>query len=227
MTVQTFNLDPPPGFRGLDPDLPIRRYHRNLPHWRQDGATYFVTFRLADAIPQEQLRALKQWRTIWEKTHPEPRSDADWQQFSREITRKSEAWMDEGYGECVFRNSACAKEMSSALLHFQDERCVTSCFNVMPNHVHAVIKPLPRFELEDVLYSIKRFVSNKVNGLLKRRGELWLQESYDRIIRDCEHLYRVVQYIGRNSACAGFPRDQWCRWIHPDWEAVAWGFRDE
>ena len=51
MTRMTFNLDPPPGFRGLDPHRPVKIYTRNLPHWRQAGASYFVTFHLADALP--------------------------------------------------------------------------------------------------------------------------------------------------------------------------------
>ena len=56
MTVETLNLPPsPPGFRGLHPDLPIKSYHRRLPHWRQMGAIYFVTFRLAGTIPQQVL----------------------------------------------------------------------------------------------------------------------------------------------------------------------------
>ncbi|MBL7041959.1 MAG: transposase [Pirellulaceae bacterium] len=227
MTTETFNLNAPRGFRGLHPDLPIRVYHRRLPHWRQDGATYFVTFRLADSITQEQVRALKRWRAIWERSHPEPRSHEDWYELAREITRKTEAWMDGGYGECVFRNRELADEMSKSLLHFQDERCLTSCFTVMPNHVHAVMKPLDGFELEDILESVKRFVSRKVNTLLDRNGVLWEQESYDRIVRDEEHLYRVVQYIGRNPAKAGLPPEQWIRWVHPDWEQAGWGFRDE
>ena len=37
---------PPPGFQGLRADIPIVIYRRNLPHWRQVGASYFVTFRL-------------------------------------------------------------------------------------------------------------------------------------------------------------------------------------
>ena len=227
MTIETFNLNAPPGFRGLHPDLPIRVYHRHLPHWRQDGATYFVTFRLADSIPQEQLRALKHWREIWERSHPEPRSEKDWEELAREITRKSEAWMDEGYGECVFRNRELAAEISKSLLHFQNERCLTSCLTVMPNHVHAVMKPLGGFELEDVLKSVKQFVTREVNSLLGRSGVLWEQESYDRIIRDEEHLFRVVQYVGRNPAKAGLPREQRVRWMHPDWEQAGWGFRDD
>src|SRR5213080_653790 len=54
-----WNLAPPPGFQGLHPDKPITVYQRYLPHWRQDGATYFVTFRLADALPQSKLDELE------------------------------------------------------------------------------------------------------------------------------------------------------------------------
>ena len=227
MTIESFNLNAPPGFRGLHPDLPIRVYHRHLPHWRQDGATYFVTFRLADSIPQEQLRALKRWRATWERSHAERNSEKEWKEFAREITGRTEAWLDEGYGECVFRNRALAAEMSKSLLHFQDTRCLTSCFTVLPNHVHAVMKPLGNFELEAILESVKRFVSRKVNALLGRSGILWEQESHDRIIRDEEHLFRVVQYIGRNPVKASLPREQWVRWVHTEWEQAGWGFRDD
>jgi REP element-mobilizing transposase RayT len=97
----------------------------------------------------------------------------------------------------------------------------------MPNHVHVVMKPLGSFELEDVLEQVKRFVSRKVNTTLGRTGVLWEEESYDRIIRDEEHLYRVVQYIGRNPAKAGLPQDEWVRWMHSDWEQAGWGFRSD
>ncbi|MDH3718696.1 MAG: hypothetical protein OES79_11305, partial [Planctomycetota bacterium] len=55
----TFNLEPPPGFRGLHPDLLIEIYIRTLPHWRQKGATYFVTFNLSDALPT--AKGSRQW----------------------------------------------------------------------------------------------------------------------------------------------------------------------
>ena len=38
-----WNLPAPPGFVGFDPNKPMRFYERNLPHWRQEGATYFTT----------------------------------------------------------------------------------------------------------------------------------------------------------------------------------------
>ncbi len=45
------SVEIPAGFRGLDPDLEVRIYRRGLPRWRQEGATYFVTFRLVDSLP--------------------------------------------------------------------------------------------------------------------------------------------------------------------------------
>ena len=227
MTTENLNLAAPPGFRGLHPDLPIRMYRRRLPHWRQAGATYFVTFGLADSIPQEQLRALQRWRELWERSHPEPRSEQDWHEFAREITSRTERWLDESYGECVFQDKTLADEMSKSLLHFQDERYQTFFYSVMHNHVHLAMKPLDTFELEDILESAKGFVSRKVNAHLRRTGKLWEPESYDRIIRDEEHLFRVVQYVGRNPAKAGYPRNAWVRWIHPDWVQAGWGFRDD
>jgi hypothetical protein len=49
----------------------------------------------------------------------------------------------------------------------------------------------------------------------------------DRIIRDEEHLNRVIQYIGQNFAKAGIPYASWFCWIHPDWKSIGWDFRDE
>lgn len=100
MDSDSVNLSAPPGFRGFDPSGPVRVYQRRLPHWRQKGATYFVTFRLGDSIPQTHLQALKRLRDEWERIHPPPRSEVEWRELAREITNKTEAWLDEGYGVC-------------------------------------------------------------------------------------------------------------------------------
>ena len=227
MIHSTFNKPNPPRFRGLHPDLPIRMYRRHLPHWRQDGATYAVTFRQADSIPQEQLQALKRWRVVWERQHPEPRTETEWKHFAKEITNKTEKWMDEGYGSCVFRDSRFSRMMSDSLLHFQDQRHFTSCFVVMPNYIHAVVQPINDNELEDCLQRTKQYVSLHVNKTLGREGALWEEESYDRIVRDEEHLWNELQYIAKNPKTAGLPVNQWVRWIHPDWRSAGWDFVDE
>lgn len=69
-------------------------------------------------------------------------------------------------------------------------------------------------------------ISRIVNRELGRKGELWQQESFDRIIRDEEHLYNAIQYIGDNPLNVGLPESQWFRWVDPEWEALQWGFRE-
>lgn len=98
---------------------------------------------------------------------------------------------------------------------------------VMPNHLHAVLRPLDpeTHSLESILGSWKRFISRRINySTAKSSGNLWQQESFDRIIRDEEHLWRTIQYIGRNPELAGLPRIVCPRWIRPEWEALGWRF---
>ena len=62
-----FFLEAPEGFTPLDWEREIVIYKRNLPHWRQEGATYFVTFRLADSLPREAIRELQNLQEELEK----------------------------------------------------------------------------------------------------------------------------------------------------------------
>ena len=225
--MSTFNLSAPPGFRGLHPDSPVRVYHRHLPHWRQEGASYFVTSRLHDSIPQRQLQALHRWRALWEANHPEPRSQETWSRFASEITARTDRYLDQGYGECVFQEPELAEVMAKSMLKFQDQRYLLFCFIVMPNHIHLAIRPLPGFKLEELMQAMKGFVARQVNRVLGRHGRLWEQESYDRIIRDEEHLWRIVQYIGNNALAAGLASRTWKRWLHDEWQQSGWKFIDQ
>jgi len=52
-------LGPVTPFTPFDQSRPASIHSRALPHWEQGGATYFVTFRLEDSLPQDVFR---QWR---------------------------------------------------------------------------------------------------------------------------------------------------------------------
>ncbi|MGC2352137.1 MAG: hypothetical protein WA496_01940, partial [Candidatus Udaeobacter sp.] len=56
----------------FDPHGDIRFTHNRLPHWQQSGAVYFVTFRLADALPEQLLEQWQDERDVWLKFHPLP-----------------------------------------------------------------------------------------------------------------------------------------------------------
>ena len=226
MAYERFHLDAPPHFRGLHPDLPVRMYTRHLPHWRQVGATYAVTFRLCDSLPKEKLDLLKSMRNHWELKYPPPRSEDAWREYAKSVTTSVEKWLDQGAGACHFRKREFADELARSVMHFQDQKYFVGSYVVMPNHCHLVIRPNDEFDLSKILGAMKGVVARYVNKSIRGSGSLWQQECFDRIIRDEEHLYHVIQYIGRNPRLAGLPQSQWCRWVHPEWEKAGWGFRD-
>ena len=220
----TFNLAAPPGFRGLRPELPLKIYTRNLPHWRQQGATYFVTFHLADALPAAKRNELEMMQRDWEARHPPPHDKAVLARQAMQIYRMTEKWLDAGSGQCWFRQAKYASELRRIVLHFHEQRYEIGCFTIMANHCHLIMRPFEGFELEDELGSFKSISARFVNKHEHAAGEVWQQESYDRIIRDEEHLYGVVQYIGSNAQRAGIPPDRWDRWINPTWQKCGWSF---
>jgi len=116
-----FHLDPPPGFQGLQPDLPIKIYQHNLPHWRQNGATYFTTFRLNDALPAEKRAELQRIKKNWEAENPPPHSSEKASALNSLIGKQSEAFLDAGYGSCLLRETADRKIMANALKFFDSE----------------------------------------------------------------------------------------------------------
>ena len=220
----TFNRDPPPSFRGLDFSRPILRYDRHLPHWRQEGATYFVTCCLADSIPANKKHELEFMRREWESKYPPPRNDAAWNELAQTVFRGVERILDSGHGQCWFAQNDYADELWRTLLHFHHQRYEVGCFVIMANHYHMTMRPFPDNDLEKELGAIKRTVARAINEREQLAGSLWQQECYDRILRDEEHLYQVLQYIGRNPYAAGIPRAKWRRWVNPDWEKAGWVF---
>ena len=73
----------------------------------------------------------------------------------------------------------------------------------MPNHVHAVLQPLPGHELPEILHSIKSWTSKAINKMLDRQGGLWQVEYYDHLIRDAADLENQVDYAWANSDRCG------------------------
>ena len=58
--------------RFFNPYVDIRFTANRLPHWQQEGAVYFITFRLADAVPHHVRTQWESEREAWLRVHPEP-----------------------------------------------------------------------------------------------------------------------------------------------------------
>jgi putative transposase len=223
-----WNLPTPPGFQSLSPEKPITFYMRHLPHWRQEGATYFVTFRQADSFPQEKLQELAALKQEWEKRNPSHCTDEQWQQFAHETMKRTEQWLDQGMGSCRLRHADARKIVTNALHQDDGRRYELGCYVVMPNHVHAIVRPLEDSSdsLEQVLKSWKGIAAMQINRYFGLTGPIWQQESFDRIIRDEEHLNRAIQYIGSNPIKAGLKVETVSRWVRPEWVNLGYRFED-
>ena len=221
-----WNLAAPPGFQGLREDLPLRVYTRHMPHWRQIGATYFVTFRLGDSIPENRLRELAGLKAEWECRNPPPQPKSVLEQLARMIFERVEHWLDQGSESCVLKELHYSSLVQESLQHFHGDRYELGASVIMPNHVHCIVRPLhpSDSDLEDLTGSWKSFTARKINALLQQTGALWQDESYDRIIRDEEHLWKSIQYIGRNPKNANLSAEACHLWINPDWQQLGWMF---
>jgi valyl-tRNA synthetase len=190
-------------FSGFDAFSEVEVTRRNLPHWQQQGKTYFVTFRLADSLPQEKLAQLEEERAKWIEHNPEPWSEDQRRQYYDRFSARLDEWLDAGSGSCVLADERVAQILADALRHFDGQRYELGGWVVMPNHVHVLVTPSGEHSLGEILHSWKSFTAKKINELLGQTGQLWQRESYDHIVRNQESLRAVTLYIDENPAKAG------------------------
>ncbi len=183
----------------FDEHAPIQKHGFKLPHWQQPGACYFVTFRLADSIPQDKLERWKEEREAWIIQHPKPWDTETEAEYHRRFSGQIEKWLDQSYGECVLRDPEIAGEVEKVLMFHDLGRYVQHSWVVMPNHVHAMFSLHPDEEIDSVLKSWKGVSARRVNARLDRAGtKLWQTNYFDRLIRDGSHFRNVACYIRRN-----------------------------
>ena len=183
-------------------DAEIAIHGRHLPHWKQNGVTYFVTFRLADSLPQSRLQQWKDERERWLSLHPRPWSDEEKRSYAA-FYQRIEAWLDAGMGSCMLAEKDGGALVASALRHFDGERYVLDQFVVMPNHVHVLVRAGDAKDLSKHLHSWKSYTAHQLNKRLKRSGTVWQDESFDHIVRSVPHLEHFRIYIEENPRKAG------------------------
>ena len=83
-------------FRSFDPYDEARIARRRLPHWRQPGVSYFVTFRLADSLPQSLLRHWRHERAIWLRLHAQPWGVKEQREYEARFIGRMQEWLDAG-----------------------------------------------------------------------------------------------------------------------------------
>ena len=170
----------------------------NLPHWSQYGKMHFVTFRLADSLPQEKLNWLKDQREEWANSHEPPFTDNEWDEYNRLFSEKVEGWLDSGHGQCLLVQPECTQIVKQAIRYFNEQRYYLDYFVIMPNHVHVLLIPIMPYTLKEILHSWKSYTANEMNKLTGRSEEVWQHESFDHIVRSQRQLEKIRAYIVDN-----------------------------
>ncbi|MDR0901692.1 MAG: transposase [Opitutaceae bacterium] len=209
--VSTLNFVPPSSVLA---DVDASKRH--LPHWRAENAIYWVTFRMSDSIPAENLRRWKAGRDLWIKTHPEPWTETGWNEYNTQFGERLDSWLDAGAGECSLQREAVRDIFKNCLMCFDGRRLSIHAAVIMPNHVHAIIEPLGGEKLSKLTGGMKGASSRFINKLLARSGNFWMEESYDHIIRSEPQYRHFLRYTMDNPSKARLPESRYWLYVNPN-----------
>lgn len=185
-------------------------YKRNLPHWQEPGAEYFVTFRLAGSLPKNVIQQLKKSRDTFKKNFSH-KTDyrSKTRQFEASLFKKYESLLDgQSTGPVWLSNKNIADIVKEALHYRDNKEYDLYAFCIMSNHVHLVFRELysnqedqkieEAFPVTKILQGLKSYTGLMANIELNRTGSFWHEESYDRLIRNTNELNNTIQYTLNN-----------------------------
>lgn len=209
------------------------RSRGHLSHLYKVGGSYFVTFRLWDAVvPKDECLdyrasvspAISQQtdpgaarptdKTAGGTPAPQMTDEAGGTPApqgpkiprNRPKTREEIAAESEPplrLGSCVLENPNVAGMVQKSLLHFHTQRYDLHAWCVMPNHLHVVYTARGEHTPKDIHHSWKSYTAHEANKILKQSGTFWESEGFDHLIRSVDDLEWFVEYTENNPVAAG------------------------
>jgi phosphoribosylanthranilate isomerase/REP element-mobilizing transposase RayT len=158
---------------------------RHLPHLHQGDAIYFITFRLADSLPQDRLEELR-------KQNEDPLA----------LSQAVSDYLDAGKGSCALADSAVSEIVEKALQFHDGTKYRLGRYVIMPNHVHVLLAPLRGHDLSSILHSVTSYTAHEIQKLRHAAGQFWQEESFDHIVRNVFRLADFEHYIDENPGKA-------------------------
>jgi putative transposase len=218
---------------------PKIQYRSRLPHIAPIGASFFVTFRLADSLPQKVVQALKLELNDaikqLEKDKPKNYKQLIRNEKKRFFSKYDEQLDHKPYGNCDLQKTEIATIVQEQLHRFDNDLYELVYYSIMPNHVHILIdtaiqvteyemidgvatpfwsEELPKDfkELDEIMRRIKGASAYYCNKILKKTGQpFWQKDSYDHFVRNKKEWYNIINYILQNPVKAGLAK-QWQDW---------------
>jgi len=199
-----------------NPAESLQVHEKHLPHWGQDGASYFVTSRLADSMPQEKLRQWEQDRQGW---LPDPGiknveqiktlNEEAQHEFHQRFTTLWHQWLDNGYGDCWLKHAEVRGLLVDAFVQRHGVMYELDAWVIMPNHFHAVVSLHPGSSLGVVLKHWKGGSARVINRAVGRTSSLWQAEPFDHIVRSDLQLRHYRRYMAQNPVLARLRTDEY------------------
>lgn len=181
-------------------------YRRNLPHLQPLGGTFFVTYLLKGALPRALIEKLQDDYLLSRKQISDNKGE-EAKRYFRQFDEMLDQYKNSNYW---LRDRKLAKVVADAFHYWDEKRLELICYCIMPNHVHAIFRLFETNEngkeqyLHQMMETLKKYTARQCNKLLDKTGQgFWQQETYDRLVRDADELFRIISYILDNPVNAG------------------------
>jgi REP element-mobilizing transposase RayT len=180
-----------------------------LPHFDGGEIAQTITLHLADSIP---AAVVEKWRRELSSASATSRDTV--------LRRRIERYLDQGYGGCALKDRRVASMIQKSLLHFDEQRYRLSSWVVVSNHIHMLLTPKAQWSLSEIMKSFKSYTSHEANKTLGQHGKFWMEDYFDRYVRNEKHFASAIAYIENNPVKARL-----CK--HPeDWPFSSARFRN-
>ncbi len=199
---------------------------RNLPHILNAGATYFITSNLHGALPKkvliELMQEYQQKVDVLKVTRPKnfKRKKAV---LDRQYFKKYDEYLDQVItGPTYLAQPKIAEILQNQFHRYDGEYYDLLAFTIMSNHFHLLIDtsiqinsfeanpvfiPDDYIDLSKIMNRLKGVSARYCNLALKRKGIFWIQEYYDRIVRNDREKQHYLHYILQNPVKAGLTQN--------------------
>jgi putative transposase len=190
--------------------MEIKTHYRNrLPHIVPLGGCFFITCRLADALPPDVTYSLSSFWKNLEGTDEsaEVKKKRYFVQLDDHLDRTR-------YGKCALNKPEVAKIITDELLSKDGMLYKMQAFCLMGNHIHflmdtSIQNNVPLYKIMQGIKGRSAFYSNKLLGTVGQK--FWQKESYDHLVRKTGEWENIFNYILQNPVKAKLV-EHWNDW---------------
>jgi len=99
----------------------------------------------------------------------------------------------------ILSNPLCALTVIWTLRWLRSNELARLCgFVIMPDHYHAILGLGVKKDLHEIMASVNRHTSRRINEIRGRRGPFWEKGFYDRALRNRDEFDGALEYIHMN-----------------------------